>query len=42
VLLTLYLGVLPGRVLDYAAHSARQLVSDTAAPTASAGSLAVE
>jgi NADH-quinone oxidoreductase subunit N len=28
VLLTLYLGVLPGRVLDYAAQSARQLVSD--------------
>ncbi len=37
VLLTLYLGVLPGRLLDYAAHSARQLVSDTAAPTASSG-----
>ena len=37
VLLTLYLGVLPGRVLDYAAHSARQLVSDTAAPSASSG-----
>src|SRR5271157_3117959 len=42
VLLTLYLGVLPGRVLDYAAYSARQLVSDTAAPTASAASLATE
>ena len=28
VLLTLYLGVLPGRVLDYAAHSARQLERD--------------
>jgi len=37
VLLTLYLGVLPGRVLDYAAQSARQLVSDTAAPMASSG-----
>jgi NADH-quinone oxidoreductase subunit N len=37
VLLTLYLGVLPGPVLDYAAHSARQLVSDTAAPALSAG-----
>jgi NADH-quinone oxidoreductase subunit N len=42
VLLTLYLGVLPGRVLDYAACSARQLMSDTVAPTASAGSLAAE
>jgi NADH-quinone oxidoreductase subunit N len=42
VLLTLYLGVLPGRVLDYAAHSARQLVSDTAAPTASSASIAAE
>jgi NADH-quinone oxidoreductase subunit N len=40
VLLTLYLGVLPGRVLDYGARSARQLVHDTAAPTASAGSAA--
>jgi NADH-quinone oxidoreductase subunit N len=37
VLLTLYLGVLPGRVLDYAAHSAHQLVIDTAAPSAAAG-----
>jgi NADH:ubiquinone oxidoreductase subunit 2 (subunit N) len=27
VLMTLYLGVLPGRVLDYADRSARQLVS---------------
>jgi len=35
VLLTLYLGVLPGRVLDYASQSARQLVSDTVSPTAS-------
>jgi len=42
VLLTLYLGVLPGPVLDYASHSARQLVNDTAAPTASSVSLAVE
>ncbi len=40
VLVTLYLGVLPGRVLDYAAQSARQLVSDTAAPMASSGSSA--
>ncbi|MGO9602200.1 MAG: NADH-quinone oxidoreductase subunit N [Candidatus Binataceae bacterium] len=35
VLLTLYLGVLPGRVLDYASQSARQLVSDAVAPAAS-------
>jgi len=32
---TLYLGVLPGRVLDYAAHSAHDLVRDTAASAAS-------
>jgi hypothetical protein len=32
---TLYLGVLPGPVLDYAAQGARQLVSDRAAPTVS-------
>ncbi|HMD16528.1 MAG TPA: NADH-quinone oxidoreductase subunit N [Terriglobales bacterium] len=42
VLLTLYLGVLPGPVLDYASLSARQLVNDTGAPTASSVSLAVE
>jgi NADH-quinone oxidoreductase subunit N len=42
VLLTLYLGVLPGRVLDYAAHSAQQLVSDRAAPELSAGYPATE
>jgi NADH-quinone oxidoreductase subunit N len=42
VLATLYLGVLPGRVLDYAADSARQLVSDTAAPMASSVSRAME
>ena len=42
VLATLYLGVLPGRVLDYAAQGARQLVSDTAAPTVSAGYPAAE
>ena len=42
VLLTLYLGVLPGHVLDYASHSANQLVNDTAASTASSVSLAVE
>jgi NADH-quinone oxidoreductase subunit N len=34
VLLTLYLGVLPGRVLDYAGKAARQLASDTTASTA--------
>ena len=38
VLLTLYLGVLPGPVLDYAAHSARQLIGDAEAPTASVAS----
>jgi NADH-quinone oxidoreductase subunit N len=38
ILLTLYLGVLPGRVLDYAAQSARQLVSDPTPVTASSGS----
>jgi NADH-quinone oxidoreductase subunit N len=32
VLVTLYLGVLPGRVLDYSTHAARQLVGDTIAP----------
>ncbi len=32
VLLTLYLGVLPGRVLDYADLSARQLITDGPAP----------
>ncbi len=40
VLLTLYLGVLPGRVLDYATHGARQLVSDTMAPATGSASLA--
>jgi NADH-quinone oxidoreductase subunit N len=32
VLLTLYLGVMPGRVLDYAVRSAHDLVNDVAAP----------
>jgi len=41
VLLTLYLGVLPGRVLDYAADSAHQLLEDTVAPTVSAKSGAI-
>jgi NADH-quinone oxidoreductase subunit N len=39
VLLTLYLGVLPGRVLDYATQGARQLVSDTTTPAAVSESL---
>jgi NADH-quinone oxidoreductase subunit N len=34
VVLTLFLGVVPGRVLDYAAYSGAQLVRDTAAPPA--------
>jgi NADH-quinone oxidoreductase subunit N len=38
VLATLYLGVLPGRVLDYAASSARQLLSDNTPPAAWSGS----
>ncbi len=42
VVATLYLGVLPGRVLDYAVQSAHDLVSDTAAPLASSASLAKE
>ena len=41
VLATLYLGVLPGRVLDYSARSAGQLVHGTA-PTATASALAAE
>jgi NADH-quinone oxidoreductase subunit N len=40
VVATLFLGVLPGRVLDAAANSARQLVGDTAAPAVSTGSIA--
>jgi NADH-quinone oxidoreductase subunit N len=36
VLLTLYLGVLPNRVLDYATDSAHQLVGDTVERTTSA------
>jgi len=39
---TLYLGVVPGRVLEYAAHSAHGLVGDTAAASASSVSLAVK
>jgi len=41
VLATLYLGVLPGRVLDYGARSAGQLVHVTA-PTAAASALAAK
>lgn len=37
VLATLYLGVVPGPVLDYAAQSASQLLSDRAAPIVSSG-----
>jgi len=40
VVATLYLGVLPGRVLDYAVQSAHGLVSDTAATPPSSASLA--
>ncbi len=42
VLFTLYLGVLPGRVLDYAADSAHQLVGGTVSSTASIKSAALE
>jgi NADH-quinone oxidoreductase subunit N len=34
VVATLYLGVMPGRVLDYLTNSAHELVTDTAAPMA--------
>ena len=34
VLATLYLGVFPGRVLDFTAHSAHQLIETTPEPTA--------
>src|SRR5258708_15533928 len=37
VLATLYLGVVPGPVLDYAARGAHQLLSDRAAPSVSSG-----
>jgi NADH-quinone oxidoreductase subunit N len=42
VLATLYLGVVPGPVLDYAAQGARQLVRDRAAPTPSSASSGAE
>jgi NADH-quinone oxidoreductase subunit N len=42
ILATLYLGVFPGRVLDYASSSARQLVSDKAAPAVSLNSAVTE
>jgi NADH-quinone oxidoreductase subunit N len=38
VVLTLFLGVVPGRVLDYAALSGAQLVRDTASPPVLEGS----
>jgi len=40
VLATLYLGVVPGRVLDYAAQSARDLISARTVPAVSSASLA--
>jgi NADH-quinone oxidoreductase subunit N len=40
VLATLWLGVVPGPVLDYVAQSARQLLSDGAAPIVSRASAA--
>jgi NADH-quinone oxidoreductase subunit N len=40
VVLTLFLGVVPGRVLDYAALSGSQLVRDTVAPPVLEGSAA--
>ena len=42
VLATLYLGVSPGRVLDYAADSAHHLMTDTTAPTAASVSTAAQ
>jgi hypothetical protein len=39
VLATLYLGVVPGRVLDYATSSARALVSTRTSITASPASV---
>src|ERR1700692_4545100 len=41
VLLTLYLGVMPGRVLDYAVRSAHDLVNDVGATGAPAPSLSL-
>ena len=37
VLLTLYLGVLPARVLNFASDSAREFLSDAATPAATLG-----
>jgi NADH-quinone oxidoreductase subunit N len=46
ILATLFLGVFPGRVLDYATLSARQLVndrvSDRVQPSVSVGAIATE
>ncbi len=39
---TLYLGVVPGHVLDYTTYSARQLMSDSAMPMATAPSAATK
>ncbi|MGA9498042.1 MAG: NADH-quinone oxidoreductase subunit N [Terriglobales bacterium] len=41
VLATLFLGVVPGRVLDYADNSARQLAGNAAVPAAPPASLAI-
>jgi len=42
VLATLFLGVLPGRVLDYTAFSARQLVNESVPAAVSAGSIVTQ
>jgi NADH-quinone oxidoreductase subunit N len=42
VLATLYLGVVPGPVLDYSAQGAHQLLKDTAAPRVSSAAGAAE
>jgi NADH-quinone oxidoreductase subunit N len=42
VVATLFLGVIPGRVLDYATLSARQLVHDTVSTIVSAGPVSAE
>jgi NADH-quinone oxidoreductase subunit N len=42
VIATLFLGVVPGRVLDYVSLSARQLVNDTVPLAVPAGSIATQ
>jgi NADH:ubiquinone oxidoreductase subunit 2 (subunit N) len=42
VLATLYLGVVPGRALNYVADSARHLVAEPAVSATSANALAAE